>query len=79
MFYRRATGWIVVVAVGLDLNAALSDFGLAYARTWRSRISLKDVLSECLRIVPAFSRIHLYYPSRRHPSSAFALLVDALR
>ena len=28
---------------------------------------------------PPFSGYHLYYPSRRQPTSAFALLVDALR
>jgi len=28
---------------------------------------------------PPFSGYHLYYPSRRQPSPAFALLVDALR
>jgi len=28
---------------------------------------------------PPFPGYHLYYPSRRHPSPAFALLVEALR
>ncbi|WP_295442706.1 hypothetical protein [uncultured Thiodictyon sp.] len=28
---------------------------------------------------PPFPGYRLYYPSRRHPSAAFALLVDALR
>jgi DNA-binding transcriptional LysR family regulator len=28
---------------------------------------------------PAFQGYHLYYPSRRQSSPAFALLVDALR
>jgi len=28
---------------------------------------------------PPFSGYHLYYPSRRQPTPAFALLVDALR
>jgi DNA-binding transcriptional LysR family regulator len=28
---------------------------------------------------PPFSGYHLYYPSRRQPAPAFALLVDALR
>ena len=28
---------------------------------------------------PPFTGYHLYYPSRRQPSAAFALLVDALR
>jgi DNA-binding transcriptional LysR family regulator len=27
----------------------------------------------------AFPGYHLYYPNRRHPSPAFALLVEALR
>jgi DNA-binding transcriptional LysR family regulator len=27
---------------------------------------------------PAFSGYHLYYPSRRQPSAAFSVLVDAL-
>ena len=30
-------------------------------------------------LVPAFAGYHLYYPSRRQPSAAFSLLVDALR
>jgi len=28
---------------------------------------------------PPFSGYHLYYPSRRQPAPAFALLVEALR
>jgi DNA-binding transcriptional LysR family regulator len=28
---------------------------------------------------PAYPGYHLYYPSRRQPSAAFALLVDALK
>jgi len=28
---------------------------------------------------PPFPGYHLYYPSRRQPSAAFALLVEALR
>ena len=28
---------------------------------------------------PPFAGYHLYYPSRRQPSAAFALVVDALR
>jgi DNA-binding transcriptional LysR family regulator len=28
---------------------------------------------------PPYSGYHLYYPSRRQPSAAFALVVDALR
>jgi DNA-binding transcriptional LysR family regulator len=38
---------------------------------------------ELLRVLakwcPPFSGYHLYYPSRRQPSAAFAVLVAALR
>jgi DNA-binding transcriptional LysR family regulator len=37
---------------------------------------LKRVLGDWC---PPFRGYHLYYPSRRHSSPAFALLVDALR
>jgi len=51
-----------------------------FRRSWRSRIWLKDISSECLRIgCPPFPESHVYYPSRRHSSPEFALLVDALR
>jgi len=38
--------------------------------------SLKRVLEDWC---PPYSGYHLYYPSRRQPSAAFALLVEALR
>jgi DNA-binding transcriptional LysR family regulator len=37
---------------------------------------LKRVLEDWCQ---PYSGYHLYYPSRRQPSAAFALLVDALR
>jgi len=63
------------------LNAALAGFGLAYvpeelAQPHIAKGRLKRVLADwCL----PYSGYHLYYPSRRQPSAAFALLVDALR
>jgi hypothetical protein len=30
-------------------------------------------------LVPPYSACHLYYPSRRQPTRAFAVLVDGLR
>lgn len=63
------------------LNAALSGVGLAYV--------LEDVARPCIddgrleRVLeswcPPYPGFHLYYPSRRQASPAFALLVDALR
>jgi DNA-binding transcriptional LysR family regulator len=38
--------------------------------------SLVRVLDDWCSPFPGY---HLYYPSRRQPSSAFALIVDALR
>jgi DNA-binding transcriptional LysR family regulator len=63
------------------LNASLSGLGLAYvpegwAQPHLAKCRLKRVLEDwCL----PYSGYHLYYPSRRQPKPAFALLVDALR
>jgi DNA-binding transcriptional LysR family regulator len=63
------------------LNAALAGFGLAYvpedvAQADLAKGRLKRVLEDWC---PPFSGYHLYYPSRRQSSAAFALLVEALR
>jgi DNA-binding transcriptional LysR family regulator len=63
------------------LNAALSGFGLTYlpeslAQPHVAKGRLKQVLTDWC---PPFSGYHLWYPSRRQPSAAFALLVEALR
>ena len=63
------------------LNAALTGFGLAYvpedlAQPHIGKGRLKRVLADWC---PPYSGYHLYYPSRRQSSAAFALLVDALQ
>ncbi|MDE2224430.1 MAG: LysR family transcriptional regulator [Xanthomonadaceae bacterium] len=63
------------------LNAALAGMGLAYlledvARPYLDEGRLERVLEDWC---PPYPGYHLYYPSRRQPSPAFALLVDALR
>jgi len=63
------------------LNAALAGFGLAYVpedlvAPHVIAGSLKRVLEDWC---PPFPGCHLYYPSRRHSSPAFSLLVDAMR
>ena len=63
------------------LNAALAGFGLAYvpedlAQPHLAKGRLKRVLDDWC---PPFSGYHLYYPSRRQQTPAFALLVEALR
>ena len=63
------------------LNAALAGLGLAYlpedlVQPHLAKGRLRRVLEEWC---PPFSGYHLYYPSRRQSSAAFALIVDALR
>ncbi len=63
------------------LNAALSGFGLAYVpedlvQLHIAKGRLKRMLEDWC---PSYPGHHLYYPSRRQSSAAFALLVDALR
>ena len=77
----RVDGQLVFGAAGLILTAARAGFGLAYLPEEQVRDDLKSgrlirVLGDwCL----PFSGYHLYYPSRRQPTQAFALLVEALR
>lgn len=77
----RVEGQIIFNSTYQTLDAALAGFGLAYvpenlARPHLARGRLKRVLEDWC---PPFSGYHLYYPSRRQPAPAFALLVDALR
>jgi DNA-binding transcriptional LysR family regulator len=77
----RVDGQLVFNGAGPLLNAALNGFGLAYlmeghVQQYITEGRLVRVLSDWC---PSFSGYHLYYPSRRQPSPAFSLLVDALR
>jgi DNA-binding transcriptional LysR family regulator len=77
----RVDGQLVFNGTAQMLSAALAGFGLAYvpedaARPHLAQGHLKRVLEDWC---PPFPGYHLYYPSRRHSSSAFSLLVDALR
>src|SRR5579883_70767 len=77
----RVEGQLTCNTTAQMLNAALAGFGLAYVPEGlvEGHVSgrrLKRVLEDwCL----PYSGYHLYYPSRRQSSAAFALLVDALR
>jgi DNA-binding transcriptional LysR family regulator len=77
----RVEGQLVVNSAALMLRAATAGFGLAYLPEDRARPSLAD--GRLVRVLadwcPPFPGYHLYYASRRQPTAAFALLVDALR
>jgi len=77
----RVEGHLVLNNVDQMLKAATFGFGLAYlpedqVLTHVAEGRLSRVLGDWC---PPFPGYHLYYPSRRQPSAAFALLVDALR
>ena len=77
----RVEGQLVFNNIALRLDAVLAGAGLAYlpedqVRTHIDNGTLIRVLSDWC---PPFSGYHLYYPSRRQPSPAFTLLVEALR
>ncbi|GIQ72180.1 LysR family transcriptional regulator [Bradyrhizobium sp. RD5-C2] len=77
----RVDGQLVFNSTALRIKAALAGLGLAYVaedqvQAQLARGQLVQVLDDWCAPFPGY---HLYYPSRRQSSPAFALLVDALR
>lgn len=77
----RVEGQLVFNNVGLRLASALQGLGLAYVPEDQVLPYIAD--GRLIRVLedwcPPFPGYHLYYPSRRHSSPAFAVLVEALR
>ena len=77
----RVEGQLVFNNIALRLNATLAGFGLAYLPEDQVREHL--AAGRLVRVLgdwcPPFPGCYLYYPSRRQPTPAFALLVEALR
>ncbi|AVA23359.1 MULTISPECIES: LysR family transcriptional regulator [unclassified Rhizobium] len=77
----RVEGQLVFNNIALRLNAALAGLGLAYLPEDIVQPHLHD--GRLVRVLedwcPPFAGYHLYYPSRRQASPAFALVVNALR
>ena len=77
----RVEGQLTLNGTAQLLNAALAGCGLAYvpegfAAGHVAKGRLKRVLADWC---PSYSGYHLFYPSRRQSSAAFALVVEALR
>jgi DNA-binding transcriptional LysR family regulator len=77
----RVEGQLIFNTTAQILHAALAGLGLAYvpegmAQPYISRGRFRRVLEDWCLPYPGY---HLWYPSRRQSSAAFALLVDALR
>jgi DNA-binding transcriptional LysR family regulator len=77
----RVEGQLLFSTTTQMFHAALAGFGLAYlpeglVQPHINKGRLTRVLEDWC---PPYPGYHLYYPSRRQPSAAFTLLVDALR
>jgi DNA-binding transcriptional LysR family regulator len=77
----RVEGQLTFNGIPQMLNAALCGFGLAYVpedlvQPHLAKRRLTRVLADWCQ---PYAGYHLYYPSRRQPSAAFSLVVDALR
>jgi DNA-binding transcriptional LysR family regulator len=77
----RVEGQLTFNDAAMLVRAAKSGLGLActledYVAPMLADGSLIRVLEDWC---PPFAGYHLYYPSRRQPSAAFTLIVDALR
>ena len=77
----RVDGQLVFNTAALRLNAVRAGLGLAYLPEDQVREALAN--GRLIRLLedwcPPFSGYHLYYPSRRQMTPAFAVLVEALR
>lgn len=77
----RVDGQLVFNSIGAILEASLAGFGLAYVM--EDMVAHHVAAGRLVRVLedwcPPFAGYHLYYPSRRQPTPAFAVLVEALR
>ncbi|MDF7706396.1 LysR family transcriptional regulator [Enterobacter hormaechei subsp. steigerwaltii] len=77
----RVDGQLILNSLPQRIDAAENGLGLAYV----PEDAVQDALAESrlVRVLeawcPAFTGYHLYYPSRRQHTTAFALLIAALR
>jgi DNA-binding transcriptional LysR family regulator len=77
----RVEGQVVFNDERLILKAARAGLGLAYLFRDSVEADLADgsLVTVLTDWTPPFAGYHLYYPSRRQQSPAFAVLLDALR
>lgn len=77
----RVEGQLVFNNIAMRLSSALAGLGLAYMPEDQAleQIAAGRLVRVLEEWCEPFSGYHLYYPSRRHSSPGFSLLVDALR
>jgi len=77
----RVDGQLTFNTIYQCRDAALDGFGIAYLMVDLVRAQLEDGTLEAVleEWSPPFEGYHLFYPSRRQPTPAFAAIVEALR
>jgi DNA-binding transcriptional LysR family regulator len=77
----RVEGQLAFNNIGMIICAATAGLGLGFVMEDQVEAHLAE--GRLVRVLkewcPSFAGYHLYYPSRRQPSAAFTLLVEALR
>lgn len=77
----RVDGQLAFNSVEMIERAALDGFGLGFVM--ENHVAEHIVAGRLVRVLedwcPSFPGYHLYYPSRRQPSAAFTLVLEALR
>lgn len=77
----RVDGQLVFNSAAPIVSAALAGLGIAFLPDTHLQQHIDS--GELVRVLadwcPPFPGYHLYYPSRRQPTAAFSLLVEALR
>lgn len=77
----RVEGQLAFNNPNMIVRAAVAGFGLGFVMEDHvtDRIADGSLVRVLENWCPPFSGYHLYYPSRRQPSAAFSLLVEALK
>ena len=77
----RVEGPLIVTDLDLKVRGAVAGLGLAIvmADDVEDHVAAGRLIPVLEDWTPPFPGYHLYYPSRRQPTPAFALLVEALR
>lgn len=80
-FRVRVEGPLVFNSITPILDAALSGIGVAYLTkdAVQPHLDTGELVQVLADWTPPYSGYHLYYPSRRQPTPAFKVLLDALR
>ncbi|MFG1371601.1 LysR family transcriptional regulator [Xanthobacter oligotrophicus] len=77
----RVEGQLAFDNINMIVRAATAGFGLGFVMEDQVAAEIAD--GRLVRVLedwcPRFAGYHLYFPSRRQPSAAFAVLVEALR